>query len=118
MKTAAGGMAMKQLATLLVGTSVAVLLAICHIAGTPAGRSASANGTDAGTMADARGLPDGHPSISGFMLLPEGHPPVLPEGHPPLPNLGNRCPHSSVNPWTQPGDAVRVPREAPDSFAI
>jgi len=109
---------MKQFATLLVGTSVAVLLAICHVAGSPADRGASANDADAGAFADARGLPEGHPSISGFMVLPEGHPPVLPEGHPPLPNLGNRCPHSGVDPWMQPGDAVRMPREAPDIVGI
>jgi len=109
---------MKQFATLLVGTSVAVLLAICDVGGSSAGQSASADGRDAGAVADARGLPDGHPPIGGFMSLPEGHPPVLPEGHPPLPNLDSGCPHSSVNPWMQPGDAVRLPREAPDIFAI
>jgi hypothetical protein len=109
---------MKVFATVFVGTSASVLLAICDVGGLSIDRVVSADDLDAGAVADARGLPDGHPSISGFMALPDGHPPVLPEGHPPLPDATNRCPRSSASPWLQPGDAIRVPRESPGIVAI
>ena len=60
-------------------------------------------------LADLQSLPDGHPPLPGYTLLPtlpEGHPPVpgfhsppaLPEGHP-------RCPaRSSLE--TPPSDAA------------
>jgi hypothetical protein len=109
---------MKHFATLIVGTSTAVFLAVCDVGGRTAERGVSADDLDAGVIADLGGLPDGHPSISGLMGLPEGHPPVLPEGHPPVPDFDNQCPRSVTRPLLPPGDAFRVPREPAAMVAI
>ena len=74
-------------------------------------------------LADVQSLPDGHPPLPGYSLLPtlpEGHPPVpgyrstpaLPEGHPRCPARG-----SLVRP---PSDAGmdEVSQNPPDIISI
>ena len=74
-------------------------------------------------LADLQSLPDGHPPLPGYSLLPtlpEGHPPVpgyrstpaLPEGHPRCPARG-----SFVSP---PSDAGmdEVSQNPPDIISI